>query len=160
MAVEVRTFETGSADETERLGEALAALVRPGDVLALHAELGGGKTCFVRGLARGLGVREPVSSPTFTLMHTYAGRLPLYHLDAWMAARGEAFLQDGGAEWLTAGGVAAVEWAEHVADWLPRERFEVRLEHAGGERRHVELRWTGAQARLGALAASAGPGKA
>jgi len=153
MAAETerRSFATASAAQTEALGAALARVVRPGDVVALHGELGAGKTCFVRGLARGLGVRDAVASPTFTLMHTYAGPVPLYHLDAWMRERGEAFLQDGGAEWLTADGVAAVEWAEHVAAWLPERRFEVHLEHAGGDRRNARLAWSGAEPRLAAL---------
>lgn len=148
---ETREFQTSSPEETEALGEALAALLGPGDVVALDGELGAGKTCFVRGLARGLGCRTAVSSPTFQLMHTHAGRVPLYHLDAWMTERGEGFLADGGAEWLTGEGVAAVEWAGHVAGWLPDARFEVRLAHAGEERRSVAVRWTGPGSRLGPL---------
>jgi tRNA threonylcarbamoyladenosine biosynthesis protein TsaE len=84
-------------------------------------------------------------------MHTYAGATPLYHLDAWMKARGEAFLSDGGAEWLTAEGIAAVEWAENVADWLPEQRFEVELAHLGGDRRRIAVRWTGRYDRLAPL---------
>jgi len=144
-------FESASARDTEELGEALGRLLRPGDVVALHAELGGGKTCFVRGLARGLGVSAQVSSPTFQLMHSYPGPIPLYHLDAWMRERGEGFLDEGGAEWLRADGVAAVEWAEHVLSWLPEQRFEVALAHTGPQRRAISLRWTGPQARLRAL---------
>ena len=105
----VRRFVSASTAATEALGANLAQLLRPGDVVALHGELGAGKTCFVRGLARGLGVAEPVASPTFTLMHTYAGRVPVHHLDAWMQERGEAFLQDGGSEWLAAGGIASLD---------------------------------------------------
>lgn len=144
-------FESASARDTEDLGEALGRLLRPGDVVALQGELGGGKTCFVRGLARGLGVSAQVSSPTFQLMHSYPGRIPLYHLDAWMRERGEGFLDEGGAEWLRADGVAAVEWAEHVLPWLPEQRFEVELAHTGPEQRSVSLRWTGPGARLWAL---------
>lgn len=136
------------ADLTEACGRELARHLAPGDVVALYGELGAGKTCFVRGLAAGLDVNDPVSSPTFTLMHSYGGRLPLHHLDAWMAARGEAFLSDGGADWLRADGVCAVEWAERVEAWLPAERFEVRLEHAGGDRRTIRVRWLGASPRL------------
>lgn len=151
MAGDALELVTTSASDTERVAAALAAELRAGDVLALHGELGGGKTCFVRGLARGLGVVGDVSSPTFTLMQTYPGRIPLYHLDAWMQARGEAFLSDGGAEWLTGEGVAAVEWADRVQDWLPAERFEVSFGHLGGERRRLALRWTGTGERLAAV---------
>lgn len=161
---ETREFQSASARETEALGEALGRLLGPGDVVALDGELGGGKTCFVRGLARGLGVTVPVSSPTFQLMHTYAGRLPLYHLDAWMRERGEGFLAEGGAEWLRAEGVAAVEWAAHVRDWLPTPRFEVELRHGGADggedRRTVVMRWTGPTGRLAGLGPTASPEKA
>ena len=161
---ETREFQSASARETEALGEALGRLLGPGDVVALDGELGGGKTCFVRGLARGLGVTVPVSSPTFQLMHTYAGRLPLYHLDAWMRERGEGFLAEGGAEWLRAEGVAAVEWAAHVRDWLPTPRFEVELRHGGAdggeERRTVVMRWTGPTGRLAGLGPTASSEKA
>lgn len=151
MAAEVVLVESDSDTTTEAWGARLAAVLRPGDVIALHGELGAGKTCFVRGLARGLGVQGVVASPTFTLMHTYRGRLTLHHLDAWMAQRGEAFLSDGGAEWLSGDGVAAVEWAERVEPWLPAERFEVRLEHVAPERRRLAIAWTGPEDRLAGL---------
>lgn len=128
-----------SVEETEDLAAALGERLRPGDVLALDGELGAGKTAFVRGLARGLGVEGPVSSPTYILMNVYSGRLELYHFDAWMEGREQAFLADGGGEWLRADGVAVVEWAERVADWLPRPRLGVRLAHAGPEERRIEL---------------------
>ncbi len=143
---------TDSSDATEAFAARFAKLLRAGDVVALHGELGAGKTCFVRGLAAGLGVEGPVSSPTFTLMHAYEGPLPLNHLDAWMAERGEAFLSDGGADWLRGEGVSAIEWAERVAGWLPAERFEVRLEHAGPEQRRLRVTWTGDEPRLAPLA--------
>jgi len=126
-----RRLLSRSAAATEELGERLGALLLAGDVVALEGELGAGKTTLVRGLVRGLGVTEPASSPTFTLMNTYAGRLPVYHLDAWMAERGDAFLAEGGAEWLAADGVAVVEWAERVSAWLPAGCLRVRLSHAG-----------------------------
>lgn len=135
-------------EATEALGESLGRNLRPGDVVALHGELGAGKTCFVRGVARAFGVEDAVASPSFTLMHHYVGRVPIYHLDAWMQARGEAFLQDGGSEWLTAEGVALVEWAERVAAWIPRESFAVHLRHAGPDSRAIEIAWRGAAPRV------------
>lgn len=134
-----------SAEATEALAASLGALLQPGDVVALSGELGAGKTCFVRGAARALGVEGPVASPTYTLMHAYEGRVPVYHLDAWMQGRGEAFLEDGGAEWLHADGIALVEWAERVGSWLPPARLDVLLEHAGPDRRRVRLSVPGLQ---------------
>ncbi|MBI5431934.1 MAG: tRNA (adenosine(37)-N6)-threonylcarbamoyltransferase complex ATPase subunit type 1 TsaE [Planctomycetes bacterium] len=134
-----REFVTRDPQATERLAEHLARGLEPGTVLALDGELGAGKTCFVRGLARGLDSVDPVASPTYTLMHEYRGRLPLYHFDAWMQGREEAFLAGGGAEWLEAGGVAAVEWAERVAEHLPRERLHVELAHRRDGGRTVRI---------------------
>jgi tRNA threonylcarbamoyladenosine biosynthesis protein TsaE len=139
-----RTFLSHSAEATEAFAERIGAQLAPGSVVALCGELGAGKTCAVRGFARGLGVREQVHSPTFTLMHTYSGRVPVHHFDAWMQGRERAFLEGGGAEWLATGGVALVEWANRVADWLPLPRLELRLEHAapapGSSSATVELR--------------------
>ena len=137
----VRRFVSASADATEALGFALGELLPAGAVVALDGELGSGKTCMVRGIARALGVTGPVTSPTFTLMHQYEGRVEVRHLDAWMHARGEAFLADGGAEWLGGDGVALIEWAEHVKAWLPMPRVALKLAHAGGDRRAIEIAW-------------------
>lgn len=118
---------TRGEEETEALACRLGRLLRSPVVVALDGDLGAGKTAFVRGLARGLDVAGPVSSPTFALMASHAGRLPLLHFDAWMEGRERAFLADGGAE-LFGQGVCAVEWAERVADVLPEDRLQVRLE--------------------------------
>ena len=127
-----RRFETASVDATLDLAAALGALLGPNSIVALDGELGAGKTTFTRGLAQGLEVTEQVSSPTYTLMHSYPGRLEVFHFDAWMEGREAAFLEGGGAEWLRAGGVSVIEWAERVEPWLPDERLEVWLEHRGG----------------------------
>ena len=134
-----RCFETGAAEATEALGEALGALLPAGTCVALVGELGSGKTCLIRGLARGLGVEEPVSSPSYTLMHEYEGRLPVYHFDAWMEGREKAFLAGGGADWLASEGVSLVEWADRVEDWIPLPCLRVALRHAGPERRALRL---------------------
>jgi tRNA threonylcarbamoyladenosine biosynthesis protein TsaE len=139
MAERERIFLTRSAAETEELGRALGERLTPGAVVALQGELGSGKTTFVRGLARGLGVESLVRSPTFTLMQEHAGRCPFFHFDAWMSGREEVFLQGGGAEYLGGAGVAAVEWAERVSAWLPEPRLEVRLEHHAPGTREVQI---------------------
>ncbi|MCE9594967.1 MAG: tRNA (adenosine(37)-N6)-threonylcarbamoyltransferase complex ATPase subunit type 1 TsaE [Planctomycetes bacterium] len=134
-----REFATRSPEETEGLARELARHLEPGTVIALDGELGSGKTCFVRGLARGLDAVDAVASPTYTLMHAYRGRLPLYHFDAWMEGRAEAFLEGGGAEWLGADGVAAIEWAERVERHLPLERLHVSCAHAAGGGRRIRI---------------------
>jgi tRNA threonylcarbamoyladenosine biosynthesis protein TsaE len=146
-------FHSAAEEQTERLGEGLGPHLRPGALLALRGDLGSGKTCLVRGLARGLGSPDPVSSPTYTLAHEYRGRLPLHHLDAWMAARDAAFLAAGGEELLLGTGVAAIEWAGAVEAWLPQPRLEVELTHLGPQLRR--LRWralAGEDGGLGPLA--------
>lgn len=142
-----RVFETASEAETEVLAERLGELLEPPALVALDGELGAGKTAFVRGLARGLGVKDGVSSPTYALMASHEGRVPFLHFDAWMEGRERAFLADGGAE-LLADAVCAVEWASRVDDALPRSRIEVRIEVLGHERRRLRMRATGGDARL------------
>ena len=134
-------LELTGVEATEALGAALGELAEAGDVLALHGELGAGKTALVRGLARGLGLEEGVASPTYILMDAHqGGRLPLFHFDAWMEGREKALFLDGGDEWLRAGGVAVVEWAGRVGAWLPTPRLEVELRHVSLAARHATLR--------------------
>jgi tRNA threonylcarbamoyladenosine biosynthesis protein TsaE len=151
----LRVLVSHSPEATEALGEALGRLARPGLLLTLDGDLGAGKTCFVRGLARGLEVLEPVSSPTFALMNEYEGRLPLLHCDAWMEGRERAFLADGGVERLSGGAVGVVEWGERVADQLPGPHLFVRLAHRGGgelaSTRRCELGVSAPDAALEAL---------
>lgn len=120
---------------TEALGERLGAALVPGSLVALIGELGSGKTTLVRGLARGLGVREPVTSPTFTRMRVLPGRLVLHHFDAWRGGA-EALFEEG-AELLSGDGVAVVEWAERVAPLLPGPRVELGLQHRGPTEREL-----------------------
>lgn len=136
----LRRFASSSPEATQALAAALGARLPAGSVLALEGELGAGKTCFVRGLALGLGIEEAVSSPTFTLMHRYEGPRHLLHYDAWMEGRERAFLADGGAEWLGEDAVAAIEWAERVRDFLPRPHLGVELCHRGPDERGIVLR--------------------
>ena len=128
------------AEATEAFGAELGRRVPPGIVIALGGELGTGKTTLVRGLARGLGIEETVASPTYVLMQAHeGGRLPLYHFDAWMEGREKALFLDGGDDWLHAGGVAVVEWAERVEAWMPFPRLEITLSHRSPTERGIEL---------------------
>ena len=132
---------SASPEETRALGEALGRHACAGDLIALIGDLGSGKTVFVAGLAAGLGVDPAahVSSPTFTIMHRYLGRLPLYHIDLYRIETPEALLTLGLEECLEGDGVAVVEWAEHGVGILPTERLTVRLRQTGLEARTVEL---------------------
>lgn len=125
-------FEVAAADApaTERLGEVLGGLVRPGDVVLLSGDLGAGKTTFTRGLARGAGVAEPVTSPTFTLLHEYAGRLPVFHFDLYRWREEDDLAELGVGDYLYGDGVAVVEWPGALGGWAPSSCLNVELRFA------------------------------
>ena len=116
-----------SEAETEALGEALAARLRAGDVVAYSGGLGAGKTAFTRGLARGLGYRGRVTSPTFTIVNEYEGRLPLFHFDMYRLGGAEDLFDIGWEDYLDRGGVCAVEWSERVEEALPEDAVTVTI---------------------------------
>ena len=106
-----------SPEETEKIGEALARQLQPGTVLAYRGDLGAGKTAFTRGLARGLGIEEPVTSPTYTIVNEYlSGRLPLFHFDMYRLRSADDLFDIGWDDYLERGGVCAVEWSENVEE--------------------------------------------
>ncbi len=112
-------YISNSPAETERLGAALAEKLGPGTVIAYRGDLGAGKTAFTRGLARGLGYAEPVTSPTYTIVNEYlGGRLPLFHFDMYRLHSAEDLWDIGWEDYLDRGGVYAVEWSENVAEAL------------------------------------------
>ena len=127
---------TRTPEETKRVAAALRPLLKPGTVIALHGELGSGKTCFVSGLAEALHCREPASSPTFTLMNEYAGDLSLFHADAYRLEDAADFLRAGLAEYFERDGVFVIEWAERIAPLLPDHTLHIRFHVSGthGER--------------------------
>ncbi|MDY6796293.1 MAG: tRNA (adenosine(37)-N6)-threonylcarbamoyltransferase complex ATPase subunit type 1 TsaE [Actinomycetota bacterium] len=128
-----RVLTTRSEEETRELGEALASLLLPGDVILLVGELGTGKTCMARGLAQGLGVEERVLSPTFTLLREYRGDLPLVHLDAYRLEGPWDLHELGVEEYLEGEGVLMVEWGDRARDFFKQDLLEVKLEFAGWE---------------------------
>lgn len=134
--VKVR-YESRSPEETQRLGEALGRRLRAGDVVATIGELGAGKTCFLQGLVRGLGVTETATSPTFVLINHYRGHLPVYHLDAYRT-ESLAELQDLGLEEFFWGdGVTVVEWADKLLPLLPPHTITVKISGLGNEPREI-----------------------
>jgi tRNA threonylcarbamoyladenosine biosynthesis protein TsaE len=137
-------LRTADASATKSIGRNIAMLVRPGDVMLLAGELGSGKTVFTQGLAEGLEVRELVTSPTFTLVHRYDGRVPLFHLDVYRLERVGELADLGIDELLDAGGVVVVEWGDVVAAEMPADRLEVRFAFgADDDDRTIELSATG-----------------
>ena len=126
-------FITHSPEETEKIGEALAKSLQPGTILAYRGDLGAGKTAFTRGLARGLGCKETVTSPTYTIVNEYlGGRLPLFHFDMYRLASSDDLWDIGWEDYLERGGVCVVEWSENVADALPSDAIIVSI--ARGEK--------------------------
>ena len=128
---------SNSVAETEELGAQLAARLRPGDVVAYTGDLGAGKTAFTRGIARGLGIPERVTSPTFTIVNEYeGGRLPLFHIDLYRLGDPEELFDIGWEDYLARGGVCAVEWSENVAGALEDEpiRVDIRRGAHDGQR--------------------------
>ena len=126
-------LQAGNAAETQAVAFRLALLLKPGDLLTLSGDLGAGKTTFVQGLARGLGSKAQVTSPTFTLFQEYTdGRLPLIHGDAYRLNSSDQLQATGFDDYLQSGAVIALEWPENVPGGLPAERLEIRLEEDSG----------------------------
>lgn len=134
-------YITRSAAETEQLGARLARALEPGDVIAFRGDLGAGKTAFTRGLARGLGIREPVTSPTYTIVNEYPqGRLPLFHFDMYRLSDPEELFDLGWEDYLAREGVCAVEWSENVAEALSDPiLISIRRDPAEEDTRHITI---------------------
>lgn len=111
-------YYTRNELETERLGAALGEKLQPGTVVAYYGDLGAGKTAFTRGLARGLGIEDRVTSPTYNIVNEYTGRIPLFHFDMYRLESSEELFDIGWEDYLVRGGVIAVEWSERVEDAL------------------------------------------
>lgn len=133
-------YHTKSAVETEALGEKLAGKLRGGEVIAFTGDLGAGKTAFTRGLARGLGITDRVTSPTFTIVNEYeGGRLPLFHFDMYRLSCSDELYDIGWEDYLSRGGVCAVEWSEIVEDALEADAIRVDIKNDGDDCRSVAI---------------------
>ena len=131
---------SASAEETAAAGERLGATLGPADVVGLTGALGAGKTCFVQGLARGLGVATVATSPTFVLINEYRGRLAVHHVDAYRTSSLTELLDLGLLETFDADGVTVVEWADKLVPLLPGRTVHVHIEGLGDEPRTIEIR--------------------
>ncbi|MDQ0856601.1 tRNA (adenosine(37)-N6)-threonylcarbamoyltransferase complex ATPase subunit type 1 TsaE [Bacillus sp. V2I10] len=130
------TVKTNSPDETTKLAVRLGELVKPGDVITLEGDLGAGKTTFTKGLAKGMGIRKNVNSPTFTIMKEYRdGRLPLYHMDVYRMEDSHEDL--GFEEFFEGDGVTVVEWAHLIQEQLPPDRLGIRILRVDDESREI-----------------------
>ena len=132
-------FITNSPAETEAVGAALSRVLSPGTVIAYRGDLGAGKTAFTRGLARGLGVNDPVTSPTYTIVNEYlGGRMPLFHFDMYRLHSAEDLWDIGWEDYLERGGICAVEWSENVADAM-EDPVTVTIEKLGEDSRRITI---------------------
>ena len=133
------TFLTNAPAETEAVGAALAQVLTPGTVIAYQGDLGAGKTAFTRGLARGLGCGEAVTSPTYTIVNEYlSGRLPLFHFDMYRLRSADDLWDIGWEDYLDRGGVCAVEWSENVTEAM-EDAVIVRIEKTGEDSRRITI---------------------
>ena len=132
-------FITNSPTETEKIGAALSKILAPGAVIAYRGDLGAGKTAFTRGLARGLGVNDPVTSPTYTIVNEYlGGRMPLFHFDMYRLHSADDLWDIGWEDYLERGGICAVEWSENVADAM-EDAITVTIEKLGEDTRRITI---------------------
>ena len=132
--------ETNSAAETRALGEEVAERLQPGDVVVLEGELGAGKSELARGIAKGLGVTETVTSPSFTILNVYeSGRCPLYHFDWYRLESEDELYELGMDEYLGGDGIAVVEWAGRCPDAVPEKVIRISLEVTGEEQRRIHI---------------------
>ena len=132
-------YTTNSPMETEAIGAALGKLLPPGSVIAYRGDLGAGKTAFTRGLARGLGCKEIVTSPTYTIVNEYlGGRIPLFHFDMYRLRSSDDLFDIGWEDYLDRGGICAVEWGENVADAM-EDAVTITIEKLGEDSRQITI---------------------
>lgn len=142
----MKNIETQNAEETREEGRKLGESLKPGDVVALSGPMGAGKTVFAQGVASALGVDEQVTSPTFTLICEYDGRMPLYHMDLYRLGTPDEFAWLGVEEMLNGRGVSLVEWSERAGEELPERSIEVRIELSRNGNRTIRISRPGIEA--------------
>lgn len=132
-------FETKSPEETIALGKKIGEKLKPGAIIAMEGTLAAGKTTITKGIALGLGIQEEITSPTFTLISEYEGRMPLYHMDVYRIDTTEDFLGLGVEEMLYGKGACVIEWSEKVRPELPKETITIRMKAGQNESRQIEI---------------------
>ena len=139
--MEKYTINVNNQEETTFMAKRLSLLLQPGDVIALEGDLGAGKTSFTKGLAEGMGVKETVNSPTFTIIKEYKGRLPFYHMDVYRLMDSDEDL--GFDEYFHGEGVTVIEWAHIIEDYLPDELLTIEIYRTGETSREIVFRPVG-----------------
>lgn len=134
-------IQTGRAVETIRIGKSIGRRLLPGDVVALVGELGAGKTQFIKGLAAGAGIRNPayISSPSFTLINEYPGKMTFYHVDLFRLGEEKEAEELGLEDYFQNKGITAIEWADKIPSLLPKELLLIRIAYTGRNRRSLEI---------------------
>lgn len=133
-------YHTNSPEQTEAVAQNIAQQLKPGMVIAYEGDLGAGKTAFTRGLAKGLGAADRVTSPTFTIVNEYlSGRIPLFHFDMYRLGSADELWDIGWEDYLLRGGVCAVEWSENIREALEADTIWVRIEKTGEQSRKITV---------------------
>jgi tRNA threonylcarbamoyladenosine biosynthesis protein TsaE len=133
-------FTSSSPEETEAFGRRFAGFLKPGSLVALYGCLGSGKTCLVKGIARGLGIKEIVTSPTFTILSEYtSGRTPLYHIDAYRLGTDDDFENTGLGEYIGSNGITVIEWSELIPRSVPNDAIKIIIEITGAQNRLLQI---------------------
>lgn len=136
-------FISNCPDDTKKIAADMALKLKAGDVICLYGDLGAGKTAFVQGLAAGLGIGEHITSPTFTIVNEYEGRLPLYHFDVYRIADSDEMYEVGFDEYVYGEGVSVIEWPQLIEDILPDKRYDIEIKKnlsKGEEYREITVR--------------------
>lgn len=120
-------YKSNSTKETENIAKAFAKTLKIGDVVCINGDLGSGKTAFTAGIAKGIGVLDVVSSPTFTIVNCYSGDMPLYHFDVYRILDSSEMYDIGFDEYISGDGITVIEWADIIADILPEERYDITI---------------------------------
>ncbi|MDR0689363.1 MAG: tRNA (adenosine(37)-N6)-threonylcarbamoyltransferase complex ATPase subunit type 1 TsaE [Spirochaetaceae bacterium] len=139
MGAFLAEFISASPEATIRAGEELAELLHPGSVVALRGGLGVGKTYLTKGIARGLGINEEITSPTYTIISEYQGKLPLYHIDVYRLGGDDDFSALGGDDFLYGSGVSVIEWSELLPRSLPKDAITIEITLLEGDRRLIRV---------------------
>lgn len=139
-------FETHCEDETKQAAYEFAKMLKPSDVICMYGDLGVGKSVFVRGIAEFLDIKEPITSPTFTIINEYCGKMPLYHFDVYRISESDEMYEIGYDDYVNGSGVTVIEWAELIEDILPDSYYRVTITKdydKGDDFRKIEIEKSG-----------------